>query len=602
MMVPLLKGSSRLAFWRGALVFLFSVVVLGTPAQNLPINLQGRIAVDGVAFTGTGKFKFALVSGTGAAVLWTHDGTSGGFGFEPTGSIDLQVTRGLYSVLLGDALVFGMTQKINPAIFSNTDIRLRIWFNDGVHGFQKLSPDQRLSAVGYAFTSQKSQEAATLTGNVNISQVPAILVTNNAVNINLTGSFTGDGSGLTGIRGSTPFQVVSAIAIDALPNTGYLITNVLETTVRMPTNSTLRIGDIIRIAAPAGTWKATLQTNQQIKGASLVSGLGATWTPRAASARWSSVASSADGVRLIAGTITSGHLQYSRDGGVTWASSTSAVDPVKTWAALGSSADGLRLLAAASGNVLYLSKDGADTWNPVGPSARNWKSVAVAGDGTNMVAVVSSGTLWVSNDGGDTWKEKATLGVRTWSSTAAAYDGSRLYASGDGFFYSLDKGTNWTPAATPSATLLACSPNGLKLVGAAAGQIITSVDGGTNWTTRTSAGTRSWTSLAISADGSRIIGTVTGGRIYVSLNGGTTWTATGPTAAWTSLAAANDATKLIAVPDTGNIYISESLPTQTTSLGGIGYLIGNEYSSVELQYIGNGAFMVLTSAGNLYAY
>lgn len=601
-MVPFLKGRCCVAFWRGPFAVLLGLFVFNARAQSLPINLQGRIAVDGVAFTGTAKFKFALVTGTGGAVLWTHDGTSGGFGFEPTSSIDLPVTRGLYSVLLGDTSVFGMTQPINPAIFSNTDVRLRIWFNDGVHGLQKLSPDQRLSAVGYAFNAEKALEAATLTGNVNLSQVPAILVTNNAVNVNLTGSFTGDGSGLVGIRGSTPFQVVGATAIDALPNTGYLITNLLETTVRMPTNSAMRIGDIIRIAAPAGTWKAILQTNQQIKGANLLSGLGGSWTARGPSTRWSSVASSADGVRLIAGTITAGHIQYSRDGGVTWATSTSAVDPVKAWAALGSSADGLRLLAAASANVLYLSKDGADTWNTVGPSLRNWKSVAVSGDGTNMVAVVSSGTLWVSNDGGDTWKERATLGVRLWSSTAAAYDGSRLYASGDGFFYSVDKGTNWVAAASPSATLLACSPNGLKLAGVAAGQIITSADGGLTWTTRTSAGTRSWTSIVISADGGRIVATVSNGQIYVSLNGGITWTATGPTAAWTSLAAANDATKLIAAADNANIYISQSLPTQTTTIGGLGYLIGNEYSSVELQHIGNGAFMVLSSAGTLYAY
>jgi hypothetical protein len=601
MTVPLLKGSSRVAFWRGAFSLLLGLFIFQTSAQNVPINVQGRVTVDRVAFNGTGKFKFVLVSG-GGGLLWTHDGSAGGFAFEPSGSIDLIVTNGLYSVMLGDPTVFGMLQPINPNIFSNSDVRLRIWFNDGVHNFQRLNPDQRLSAVGYAFSSQKAQEAAVLTGNVNISQVPAVLVTNNAVNVNLTGSFTGDGSGLTGIRGSTPFQVVNAIAVDALPNTGYLITNGIETTVRMPSNSVLRLGDIVRISSPGGVWKAILQAGQSIKGAQLLTGLGSTWVSRTSSARWSSIASSADGSRLIAGTITAGHIFYSRNGGVTWTNNTSAVDPIKAWAALGSSADGMRLLAAAAANVLYLSKDGGDSWNSVGPTARNWKAVTVAGDGTNMLAAVSASTLWVSNDGGDTWKEKTGLSTHNWTATASSFDSSRMYAVGDVFYFSLDKGTNWGTSAGPISGPLACSSNGLKLAGVISGQIAVSSDGGVSWTIRTNSGSRAWSSVVISDDGSRIAASVTGGGIYVSVNNGITWTPTGPSATWTGLAASVDATKLIATPDGNNISISQLLQTQSTSAGSLGSLISGEYSSVELQHIGNGVFMVLTSAGPLYAY
>jgi len=32
-------------------------------------------------------------------------------------------------------------------VFSNGDIRLRVWFNDGVIGFQQFSPDQRLAEL-----------------------------------------------------------------------------------------------------------------------------------------------------------------------------------------------------------------------------------------------------------------------------------------------------------------------------------------------------------------------------------------------------------------------------------------------------------------------
>ncbi|OYW69803.1 MAG: hypothetical protein B7Z21_00655, partial [Verrucomicrobiales bacterium 32-60-5] len=40
------------------------------------LNYQGRIAVSGVNFTGTGQFKFVLVNGAGTQSYWSNDGTS----------------------------------------------------------------------------------------------------------------------------------------------------------------------------------------------------------------------------------------------------------------------------------------------------------------------------------------------------------------------------------------------------------------------------------------------------------------------------------------------------------------------------------------------
>ena len=86
-----------------AFIFLGLVLtVVSSRGQNVPINAQGRVTVDGVAFTGIGKFKFALVHSTGRSKLWTHDGTGTSPNYEPTTSIDLTVTRGLFSVMLGD--------------------------------------------------------------------------------------------------------------------------------------------------------------------------------------------------------------------------------------------------------------------------------------------------------------------------------------------------------------------------------------------------------------------------------------------------------------------------------------------------------------------
>ena len=38
---------------------------------------------------------------------------------------------------------------IPNTVFSNPDVRLRVWFNDGVHGSQLLTPDQRLAPATY---------------------------------------------------------------------------------------------------------------------------------------------------------------------------------------------------------------------------------------------------------------------------------------------------------------------------------------------------------------------------------------------------------------------------------------------------------------------
>ncbi len=111
------------------------------------LNYQGRVAVGTVNFDGSGQFKFAFVNAAGATAYWTNDGTHLD-GSQPTTAVTIPVTKGLYSVLLGDTSL-GMA-AIPVSAFTNSDVRLRIWFNDGPHGFQLLTPDQRLTSTAYA--------------------------------------------------------------------------------------------------------------------------------------------------------------------------------------------------------------------------------------------------------------------------------------------------------------------------------------------------------------------------------------------------------------------------------------------------------------------
>ena len=120
-----------------------------TASAQVPqlVNYQGRVAVGTTNFDGAGSFKFALVNAAGSTTYWSNDGTSAA-GSQPTAAVALTVTKGLYSVLLGDTALPNMT-AIPASVWANPDVRLRVWFNDGTNGSQLLTPDQRLAPNGY---------------------------------------------------------------------------------------------------------------------------------------------------------------------------------------------------------------------------------------------------------------------------------------------------------------------------------------------------------------------------------------------------------------------------------------------------------------------
>ena len=166
-----------------------SLVTLASAQVPQMINYQGRVAVGdpAVNFNGTGEFKFALVNGDGSASYWSNDGTSTD-GSEPTAAVSLTVTKGLYSVLLGANMT-----AIPNSVFANSDVRLRVWFNDGTNGSQLLTPDQRIAAVGYAMAASTVADGAITSDK---------LASGLALGGTTSGTFSGDGSGLTNIPAS----------------------------------------------------------------------------------------------------------------------------------------------------------------------------------------------------------------------------------------------------------------------------------------------------------------------------------------------------------------------------------------------------------------
>ena len=193
----------------GALALVLTITSASLHAQVPGIlNYQGRVAVGSppVNFEGSGGFKFALVDAAGTTTYWSNDGTSTG-GSEPTAAVSLAVTKGLYSVLLGDTLLGASMTVIPNIVFANADVRLRVWFNDGTNGSQLLAPDQRLAAVGYAMVAGDVADGAITAakiaaGAVGTSQLASSLTLPGTT----SGTFSGSGAGLT----SVPFTIADS--------------------------------------------------------------------------------------------------------------------------------------------------------------------------------------------------------------------------------------------------------------------------------------------------------------------------------------------------------------------------------------------------------
>ncbi len=144
------------------LLFMVSYIQAVPPV----LNYAGQVAVNGQPFKGEGLFKFALVNTDGKITYWSNDGTSVN-GSEPQASLKVLVSGGLYSLLLGNTAIPGMG-AINPQIFvQHSDANLRVWFSDGVNGFQQLSPDRPFASVPYAFSAGTVQSAVIANGSIS---------------------------------------------------------------------------------------------------------------------------------------------------------------------------------------------------------------------------------------------------------------------------------------------------------------------------------------------------------------------------------------------------------------------------------------------------
>lgn len=189
------------------------VAAVGVPLRaEVPriISYQGRIAVGTVNFDGAGRFKFAFVNAAGDTVHWTNAPDTTPADGVPDAFVTLAVTKGLYSVLLGDTTLTNMAE-IPLSVFGNTEVRLRIWFDDGTNGFQQLSPDLRIAASGYALVAGSLVDGAVTSakiapGAVGTAQLGSGLTLAGTTTGTFSGNLTGNASTATAAQSAVSFS------------------------------------------------------------------------------------------------------------------------------------------------------------------------------------------------------------------------------------------------------------------------------------------------------------------------------------------------------------------------------------------------------------
>ncbi len=295
-------------------------------AQTTAFTYQGKLNNNGGPATGNYDLRLtvydAMTNGNAVSSAQTNSSVA--------------ASNGLFTVQLdfGGNVFNGGARWLDIGVRTNGD----------VNPYVSLAPRQPVTSSPYAiqavnanvavFASNASSVAATnISGSLTVAQLPTAVITNNATNVSLTGTFTG--------AGTFKWQTVLGTTQQAENNTGYFATNSSLVTITLPVTS--NVGDVLRVSGSGlGGWKIAQNSGQTILAGNLPSAAaGAFWTARDINRTWYSIASSTDGTRLVA-VVLGGLIYTSTDSGATW----TGHETNRNWKSVASSADGNLSLAA----------------------------------------------------------------------------------------------------------------------------------------------------------------------------------------------------------------------------------------------------------------
>jgi hypothetical protein len=284
-----------------------------------------------------------------------------------------------------------------------------------------------------------------------------------------------------------------------------------------------------------------------------------------------------------------GNLYRSGDGGRTWSLSRDESKGVAC------STNGQIVLATRTQDGIYRSTDSGSTWERIFYASH--PNVASSGDGSVLLASDDARNTHKSSDGGASW---TNLGFGSFKTAAISNDGNVMITSdyNNTVRISNDQGATWI-SRTGLGFVVSVSGSGSLLLAATQQVISISNDGGATWTPRHTLNTpgRYFSQAKINYDGSKIA-VYDGKGVWISSDLGINWSYLSNIHGPVTLSA-----------DGGTILASVGLPDGSfgqvsvrrlgSSPGAQYAAIGEEGSSIQLVYVGDDTWAVISSSGGV---
>ena len=317
-------------------------------------------------------------------------------------------------------------------------------------------------------------------------------------------------------------------------------------------------------------------------------------TPAGIDGSWTSVASSMDGITIVAAKNDDIFIGTYSVPDSQWTLTSQGIHG--NWAGVAYSADGTHIYAApltdANGHMGYIHRYASGMWTPTANAYGNWSSVGCSSNGSIVLATqtantmggnITYGNLFVSMDEGEIWRIPDRIKVGVWTDSAVSLDGTVMIASQEcdetGYagqlWTSTDSGTTWSSNGPHMKwSSVAMNSNGTIMMAAAStpsALVYASSDFGLSWTATSQYGNQ----VGVSPDGTTIVAGETDGDLFVSFDGGSNWVQQidSPKAPWSSLALSSNGMRIVGCVS-GNMFVNASPWPYVSSLQGSAGLEG----------------------------
>ena len=481
-----------------------------------------------ISVSSTGQYQSAVVYNTNDTFIYA----SSDYGVS-------WVKRGQSGTWTSISLSF--TGQYQTAVNSMTDGYIYTSSDFGVTWTQRIGQTSR-TWYSVSLSSTGQYQSAVVIGNGNTN---AFIYISSDFGLTWTPRMTDINRGWRNISVSGTGQYQTACTHSGGSNTGNIWTSsdFGVTWVQRTTTTRTNVFTRIRTSASGQYQIATSGPTGNANGQLYVStDYGETWTPRRGLGSWLGGAVSATGAIMMSfftPTAATASIIRSTDYGNTISDvAGTTLSGSAYWQAISTTNSANIQTAVAYGGSIYRSTDSGATWSNTGitidgstttntTTPRNWQDVAVSAEtGATQVTCVNGGYLYVSSNTGASWSSSVDfngaggIGLQSWKAAALSANGQYgLACVNGGYIYrTLNSGVAWvssnividgvgTQTTGRAWQDVGMSANGKYQVACSNLNIFYSKDYGASWFLLNAAGSRAWSSVALSENGSTISAT-----------------------------------------------------------------------------------------------